>query len=652
MGLQSAIMEAARAKWTRAVVAGLILAAVVYLFRGWMSQGMEMDEVTRVNNVIPLLHPDAEPNRQAIYEIRLGGWTVPIMYKFYISSAYVIRWFPLAFFDDYLFGIRFLHLFYFALSCTVLFWYLARRDLYLGAAVGLLVATSPFFYPEVRIGFADSLFLAFLVPAAYCAERAWRDPPGRFFLFLGAFFLAFAANQMFYFTWVIAGLTVSAALLRPEPVKVLARSTGNWLAVAAGLGLGMIHHVVYNLTHGFPVLRILLGPLLGRLGFGAIRIDYAELESPDEGLAVKLDTLRVTLSEAWTPYLVLFAVALFAALGLALKRKDRTLLFPAVASLAILAFIFLTPRAFRPGHYVYLSPFLELSLVIPFWLAAREFGRRRFLPSLLRVFPLFLVALNFWTSNAEVVEVNRTGGRGLFSPATLAFNRYLEREGIESHNVVFFVWGLHAQPYFLQKGRFYIKNWVYRLIDLRDEQAQQRVYERFFRSVDSRPVRGDLLYFPFWSEFRSDLRESFVRFVADRGGKLSLVEVFTERNGDPAILFYRLEGVGAFRQAFLEPIAAAPESEALTIADWGPRVVAAWGKEGIGVWLKADGFSRSTRVCLDGEELDTVVYPHHLTAHVPAFVLEPGGRYRLFLYDPEQGIRSRGVLLQARPAEP
>jgi hypothetical protein len=100
----------------------LILFAIIgFLFRGSLDYGLQFDEVFRINNLIPLFNPEAYPYNQSIFDIHVFDVSIPLMYKQYISSVAIIPFLPICFFDNYLFGLRFLEFFYFFMSITGFF---------------------------------------------------------------------------------------------------------------------------------------------------------------------------------------------------------------------------------------------------------------------------------------------------------------------------------------------------------------------------------------------------------------------------------------------------------------------------------------------------------------------------------------------------
>ena len=69
---------------------------------------MQFDEVIRINNLLPFFYPNTQIYDQNIFSIHLFGYHIPLIYKFYLSSAMLFPYIPLALFkNDLLFGLRF-----------------------------------------------------------------------------------------------------------------------------------------------------------------------------------------------------------------------------------------------------------------------------------------------------------------------------------------------------------------------------------------------------------------------------------------------------------------------------------------------------------------------------------------------------------------
>ncbi len=614
---------------------------------------MEMDEISRVVNVIPILNPEAEPLPPVAYSVDILGRRIPVMFKQYISSAYLLRFLPLAFFDDYLFGIRFLHWFYFVLSISVFYLVVSKFSTYLASFGSLLVVTSPLFYPGVRISFADSLQILYLSLAAVFFERFFRRGEKKRDLFLAFFLLFLCANQMFYFAWVIAGLLITGVVFFPKEVARCFYPISRSLAVVGAALLGLLNFVIYNLFCGFPTAMVLINGVFRRDRYNAAPIDFRKALPFGDELQTKLQQLPLYFGEPRL-YLGLYAAVLACTVLMGVYfwkngrlRANRGYLLPAAATVTILALILITPNTLRAGHYIYLVPFLQLS-VLSAVLGLGE-GLKRFVRArkvVVIALPVLVTTISFTVSNEIVTATNRTGGEARFSPAIFDFVQYLRQRSIASGDILFTVWGLHLQPYFLNRGDFRFRQVVYELLARPTEAEKETYFESLFSSVQVLPEHGDALYLPVFAGVDADVKRALFGFLEQRRRAPVLEQVFRERDGSPAILLYRLDHVDEFVHEQCAPVRSAQPLEDLRITRFGPQTVEAGRSGGLPMWFIASGLTPSTKVVLEGLLLRTVNAPDHVTALVPARWIRSPGRVSLFLYDPGRGGRSPAVELQ------
>ncbi len=640
-------------RWIRhfAIVSSVIVISLV-LFRGTFEQGMEMDEVTRVINLIPLLNGGAQPVGNAFLSFDLFGRSVPVMFKEYISSAYLLRFVPLAFFPDPLTGIRFLYWFYFIASVLVFYAVAARHDWYVAAFGALLIISSPLFYPEVRIGFADTLHILYVSGAAYFFERfLFRGERSRD-LFVAVFLLFFCANQIFYFSWVIAAVGLSALLLYPGYVWEIFRTPGRFVVVFLAACAGLINFVVYNLVSGMPTLVVLFNRWFRPEEYARAPIDFKVTRSLPDEIRTKLIQLPQYFDAAdvyvWGYLCVAAILVVFLLVSLSKGRlkSRRPYFFPVLVALITLVLVLLTPNTTRVGHYVFLAPALQLSVISAILGLASLLGKGRLSRSVTWVAPLLVLTANLTVSNEAIARRNRTGGTRLFTPAVFEFSDYLNEHSIDSRNILFTVWGLYAQPYFLNWGDFTIRQVVYDLIDLRDAAAQQAFIDRLFCSYQALPISGDRLYLPLYADYRTDINDALLDYLDVQGAEVTLEKSFLEKNGTPAILLYRVDGVPALMKECCAPIRQAPACSDIAITKYGPESVAPDREEDLAMWFMGTNLTPSTRVTLDGILLRTVFAGDYVTALVPAARTREAGQYPLNLYDFGQKCHSNTVQLK------
>ncbi|MEJ2083639.1 MAG: hypothetical protein P8Y94_16090, partial [Acidobacteriota bacterium] len=374
---------------------------------------------------------------------------------------------------------------------------------YLAAFGALLIVTSPLYYPEVRISFADSLQILYLSLAGVFFERFFRRGQRKRDLFVGFLLLFGCANQMFYFCWVIAGLLAVGTILYPRMTLRCFCPLPRSVTVLLALMLGLANFVIYNVSQGFPTFAELIKRRFHPAATNTVAGDGHLLDMFANDLGRKLYQLP-RYFDAPQLYTIIYGLVLLVTVVFAVHLMKRGRLWakricfaPGLATLVILFLILISPSTTRVGHYVYIVPFLQLSALAALlglgqMFTARPFARR------MTVFLLAgaLVTVNFVQSNRVISATNRSGGRHLFSPAIFDFVRYLNEHSIDSQDVLFTVWGLHLQPYFLNRGQFRIRQVVYQLI-LRKTAAEREAYlEHLFSSYHGLPVQGDALYLP------------------------------------------------------------------------------------------------------------------------------------------------------------
>jgi len=626
-----------------------LICVTSFLFRGWLEQGMQMDEVNRVINVIPLLNEGAYPLNQATFSLTLFGVTIPIMYKEYISTAYILRYLPLVFFDDYLFGLRFLYWIYLVSSAMVLFLVLRSRHLYLAVFTPLLMVTAPLYYPEIRIGFADSLQILFLALGAHLLAGFVRTPDSYSRLFWGIFLLFFTANQMIYFSWVIVAMALATMIVYPRQWFCFARRLRNWVIFLLAASLGLVHFLVYNLSEEFPTASIFFRRIFFPDEYNKEPLDYARTQPFVQDIGTKLSQIPHFLGPHWQLSVAIVVVSFLVVLAFLVKwfkektlQNNRIYLLPFLVTTIILSLILISPKTTRAGHYVYLIPFLQMSVLTSVLLVGNCFKSQQWSRLFLLLVPGLIVVSNLLASNQIVSAVNRTGGTGLYSPAVFEFTDYLREQRIESQDVVFLTWGLHAQPYFLNKGDFQINQLVFELINQPNKQKKQSVLKHFFASVFGR----DCLYFPLYSQRRNDIKETLVKLAEAYGGSLKLEKRFKEKTGEDVILLYRLDDLDRFTASFRDEIRKTPISPCLKIIQFGPVNEQSGRRRNLPMWFIADGLNPRTRVALDGLLLKTVYSGDHVTALVPWEMITDQGSYALFLYDRDEERRSEPVYLK------
>lgn len=568
---------------TALVLAGL-WAVVLTLFRGSAEYGMNYDEVLRLAPFVQFFEPEAVPVDQALYRIQIGSLSIPVMVKSYISSIAPLPLVPALFFDRQPEGLRRLELLLFLVSVSTLFLVLRRHDFALAAASSLLLATGPHFYPEVRYGFAGALHVVCLAAAAVCLRQGMARPLAPAPWFLAGLFLGLAVNVHFYALWTIAGGVFALAAVFPAESWRIVRRPRRALALLAGILVGGANYVVYNVATAGASLRPMVLGLVDRDAYNERPIDYLALPDFPTELRDKLENLGVTLGDdriRWASALVaLVVVAALVAVGVAVRRsrsagqwtvERRLYCLAPVAFVVTVAAILVTPKSGRAGHWVYVSPYFELTLVGAALLAARVLPwrtpatRRGLALGALGVVAVLFVGI----SNAAVVHANETKGTHMFSAAIYDIHAELTRPGRPPFSAMTVDWGLWSQLYFLSSGRLPVSERAFALAG----QPYVAVGDALAIEITAnREASKDVLFLYHQVDVLPGAAQGFRRFVAETGADLEIQSFSGQLRGDRHFVA-RLRNSGAVLEAWRRQRGwgAGPP----IVVDYGPRTAQA-----------------------------------------------------------------------------
>jgi hypothetical protein len=531
---------------------------VFFLFKDNIELGMQFDEVIRINNLIPFINPGAEPYNQSIFGISVFGFSIPLIYKFYLSTAMLIPYLPLYFFKtNLLWGLRFLYGFYFFLSISVFFFIMSRKFSYtISFLSSVLIITSPLFYPEALIGFAHCIHLIFLSSAIYCFYLFFEKNRGSIYLFLGVFLLCFEANIEAYFLWVIAALIITSIMLYPNYWKILLGSVKNYIIVILAIILGWINFFIYNILSPFSTIRPFYLKIFDPMTYNEQPVDYKQATPLLTDVSNKINNIFPSFFEGYSYIYLLIIIALIIVNILLIFKFIRTHQFSTykhyfysfICFCLIFFLILVSPNTTRAGHYVYLIPFFEISIVSLF-LLGEKFYNEKFFSQLLAVVLIGLILLNFITTGISIVKMKETGGRKHFSPAIFELNNYIRDESLQSQDIIFLEWGMYTQLYFLNQGEFKINSLVFQLYDLKNYEERKTAFIKYFK-MQSNDGRSNKFYFPLYYygfDKRNDaIFTDFDRFVTENNGTLNKIKTFYETQGDEVISVYELQNTSQF----------------------------------------------------------------------------------------------------------
>jgi len=529
-----------------------------FLFRDNITLGMQFDEVIRINNLIPLINPDAEPYNQSIFNISLLGFTIPLMYKFYLSTALLIPYIPLFIFhDNLLFGLRFLYGFYFFLSISILFFILSKKLSYpVSFLTSLLVITSPVFYPEVFTGRAHSIQIIFLTLAVYFLYVFFEENRKSGYLFLGTFLFFIGANIEAFLLWVIAAVFFSSIIIFPQYWKIILESPKYCMILLLAFILGWLNFFIYNILSPFSTIKPLYLKIFDPVAYNQMPVDYVQTAPLLTDVSDKITIIFPSFFNRYGFVYCLIIIALIALYFLSafqlVKSKQisefKAYFFPFFCFCLVFIFILISPKTTRAGHYVYIIPLFEISIVTFFLLGEKIFNKKVF-SRLLIISLICLVLMNSFVSSKEIISIKESKGVDHFSPAIFKLNEYFHNESLQSDHIVFLEWGMYTQLYFLNKGEFDVNSLVFQLYDTKSYDERKATLKKYF-SKPYTPGDSDTLYFPLYHEgfdTRNDaILADFKQFVYENNGTLNKISTFYETNGDEAMSMYELEHASQF----------------------------------------------------------------------------------------------------------
>ncbi|MDR1293383.1 MAG: hypothetical protein LBK59_00250 [Bifidobacteriaceae bacterium] len=524
-------------------------AVTVVMFWNGRAFGMAFDEVSRANNVWVWLNPDAVPQQQEVSSLTIFGHMVPLMFKTYVSAALVPWYLPLGLFADPLTGIRLLYAIYtFAGAATG---FLAFRRLWYWPAtvVPLLCLTSPLMYPEVLYGFVTVLHVMPLIISARLVVGYFRSG-SRWALFGAAAFAGLAINISFYSAWVVVGLGVSFVIVNPRRAWSAVRHWRNLVAVVAGAAIGLFNYVYYNVTQGFPTVRVFTDRIFALDAYNEHAIDgvasQGVLTEVGERLGLLpryMDGVGPVAVALWAGCLAVCAAVAFTAIRTRSWASYRWYFLPVIGAVIAFGAILISPNADRAGHFGMLVGVIESALVCTYLMAAKAFGpaipalRRRALPAILVG---VLACTGALSSRVAIDRELRIGGRNEHSTAIFGLVDYV-LDNVPSSQLLQVQWGSYSQLFFFTRGEYATPGVVFQVLyEPMDERV--RIIADAVREhggdmvvpvyLMKDPVHGDLDF-----SWAADAVEETARAL---GGALCVEETFARADGREDIVLYRI----------------------------------------------------------------------------------------------------------------
>lgn len=629
---------------------GIIMITSYLFVNNIWGYGLQFDRVFRVNNLISIFN-DVYTYDQSIFSINIFGITIPLMYKKYISSMFLIRYIPILMFDDYLFGIRFLEIVYFVFSMGGIYLIISKYDYIVAFIATMLMLSSPMLYPELLFGFTDSFSILIIVLACDMIYNYFSKKDSDVKLFLGIALLFFSINMSFYNVWVVASLGLTSMIFFAKQWKMILTSYRRIFLSVFAMIAGCFNFLLYNINTGFETLRPLYYKLFDSEKYNQMPIDYKEALTLSEDLNWKWNAIKSFFHGYYYIYvslliviIIVYVIFMLNAKRGEMKNNFKIYMFPFANMMIILMEILISPNATRPEHYMRVMPFFEMSLIFSVFILIGNVKKTYKASKIISMIFAILIIANISISSSIIAESNINKGEEYFSPAIFDLKEYINNNDIDSEMVVHLEWGLYSQLYFLNKGNYKINSLVFQLKSSSTNEERSRILEEY---ISRKPFVGfESLYFPIYDEKDSDIKELFLEFALKN--KLSLIEEkkFYEKNGEPVFSLYRLSEHKKIYDYRKKAIIEAEISDDLKILNYGPKVANMDEYEkGIPIWIKSEGHSKTTKIVVNNQIINTVYYEDHLTGLISSEIESDNGKYRIQLYEKDDKIKSAEFFL-------
>ncbi len=530
----------------------IVLAVIVAVFfRGYMDYGLHFDKVNRLNTIIHLINPKAYPDNQSIFNITIFGHQIPIMYKQYISSVSGLSsiYLPLYFFENYYVGLKFLDFTYFVLT-IFLSYKLVRKYTDLAFVFGLMLLVSPILYPKILFGFVNNIHIILFLFASHLLYLYYSNKnPNKWLLFAGFFILFFSCNLFFYNSWILAGLLATILLFFPGRVKRTLLNIKELSIILIAFFIGLFNYIVYNVAMGFPSASLFFMRLFSRDEYNLHPIDAVQAKPFSEDIAYKFNTVIPHLLGkhyhiyyySFMALILAYLIVLFVLIKQKVLKKYRFYFIPIFGFFVTFVLILLSPKTFRAGHYLHLSPFLELSIISIVILYMKVFTLKWIKPVLVTIL-ILLISLNISSSYGKIKKSRLNKGRRVFSPAIYDLNNYLDLNNIDFNSVFFSEWGLSAQIYFLNKGEKIINDYTGEFRYKHDPELSESLERNIISFINDRPGIKEI-FFPVLSYKDLYVLDGLLKVVKNLGFKAERFKTFYQNDGSEIIYLYRVTGI-------------------------------------------------------------------------------------------------------------
>ena len=352
--------------------------------------------------------------------------------------------------------------------------------------------------------------------------------------------IAIWLNIVFYLAWELFGAVFVCLVLFPKKVWEIVRRVKNLLAIVAGMLLGMIHYVIYNLFNGFPTFQTLWLSIFNTEKYNENAIDNKQLGGLFDEVLIRFGYLK---AYAWIGVmgciLLMTAAAVILIIWACYKKRWPEIRYFIASMLwlyAVAGAILISPNTTRAGHYIYLIfPFTAALVSLCIWI------KKRVSPKVACALLVTVAAGCMAHSTYRVCVANDNKGTGYFTPAIFELTDYTADHDMDD-DVFFVEWGFHAQYYFMHKGDFTIREMVWRLQDVDSSQEAEELSEEYLSWMLE---EKDVCYFPCYLKKDGSIQSEdvalFIESAEACGFEVTPEKDFYETNGArPIIRLYQV----------------------------------------------------------------------------------------------------------------
>lgn len=618
-----------------------IICLIAYLFRDKINYGLNYDETLRFLPWISVFNRDAFPINQTFFSINIFGRNIPLLFKEYISSLASLKYLPTLLFNNYLHGLRFLEFFYFLLSILIFYHFLSKIiDKKFSFLISLMVAINPLYYPEIRFGFA-STFHFFSLTLGLNFFKKFNTISNATNLFFTFFFFALMVNINFYSIWIFNSILLISLLFFREFWLKIFKSFKLILSSILGFLLGLFNFLIYNFYSKGGTFKPLYLYLFENEQYNRAPIDFKPLKPLNVSILEIITSFFNNFHNAKYFFKIFLIVTLFTyilVLVHLIRKKEFSknikYFFPLLITLIIFAQIIISPKAHRVGHFIMLSPFLEIALSLPFYYFYKKklnkFSKFFSISSL-----ILIVLLLFINTNKIVAKAIKNQGEGVFSSSIFQIYEYTKNKNNALYEVD---WGFGSQLYFLSKGTHKMRPMMFNMMNKSASDVTSYLINFFITEYNVSDNPRFIYYNK--NDEHSAHALIFENFIRNNGGEIKTIKQFYEINGETISKIVEIENYEVFYENIINLIEKDHQTKT-EIINFGPQST----KKGTNfnvqqngqsaMWLKIKTKSPFIQLYFDDIQIKSIrrVNDNLLTATIPKEIYKNEKKYSLFILD-------------------